>query len=271
MDMKWIRMGLGLLVATVSTASQALVFAINEGVTYRASSTEIQTRYEGIAADLGKILNQPVTIEPVLAYPKLREGLAAKEYDLALVHPAHLSITAIKKSGYKLVAVVKGFQKYTASFLVMADSSMQSLQDLRGKKLGAPDEDSITSWIMRATVRDALGAGHDVKFFYTRFQDAVPFMVENTFTQAGVTASASVVKAWQAKGRRVLEKSKPVPIKHIIASPKLTPEQVQKVREYLVTLDTSEEGKKKLALTKYDGFAVFDEAELMAIGTWLGL
>ena len=34
---------------------------------------------------------------------------------------------------------------------------------------------------------------------------------------------------------------------------------------------TTEEGKKKLAATKWLGFAEYDQAALMAIGTWLGL
>jgi phosphonate transport system substrate-binding protein len=268
---KWSRWGLGLCLAGLSTFSHALVFAINEGVSYRVSNVEIQARYEGIAADLGKLLGQSVTIEPVAAYPKLRQGLAAKEYDLAMVHPAHISIAAMKGSGYKLVAVIKGYQQYTAHFLTMPGSPLKSLVDLNGKKLGVPDEDSITSWIVRATVRDALGANHNVQYFYTRYQDAVPFMVENTFTAAGATAAAGVIKAWQGKNRLVMAKSKPVPIKHIIASPKLTPEQVAQVRDYLVKLDTTEEGRQKLLPTKYPGFAVFDEAEMMAVGKWLGL
>ena len=63
----------------------------------------------------------------------------------------------------------------------------------------------------------------------------------------------------------------PVPIKHIIASPSLTPEQTAKVRDYLLALDTTDKGKKKLEPTKYSGFASYDDAALMAIGTWLGL
>ena len=62
-----------------------------------------------------------------------------------------------------------------------------------------------------------------------------------------------------------------MPIKHIIASPVLTEDQVDKVRSYLLTLDSTDEGKKKLEATKYQGFATYDEAEMLAIGAWLGL
>jgi phosphonate transport system substrate-binding protein len=272
MNIPYMRLGAALLLAAVSGLAQAnLVFAINEGVTYRVPNEEIRARYAAIAADLAKLLKQPVQVEPVADYPSLRKGLADKAYDLALVHPAHLSIEAIKKSDYKLLAVTKGFQDYKANFLVAADSPLKSLADLKGRKLGAPDEDSITSWMVRATIRDQVGDANQVSYVYTRYQDAVPFFVENSLTPAGATAASAVIKAWQAKGGKVLATSKAVPIKHVIASPKLSAEQVEAVRDYLLTLDSTEDGRKKLEPTKWKGFAAYDNAALMALGTWLGL
>lgn len=266
------RVAVTLALATFCALAQAdIVFAVNEGVTYRVPNEEIRARYAAIAADLGKLLKQPVQVEPVADYPSLRKGLADKAYDLALVHPAHLSIEAIKKSDYKLLVVTKGFQEYKASFLVSADSPLKSLADLKGRKLGAPDEDSITSWMVRATMRDLVGDAKQVSYVYTRYQDAVPFFVENSLTPAGATASNAVVKGWQDKGGKVLGTSKAVPIKHVIASPKLSAEQAAAVRDYLLALDSTDEGRKKLEPTKWKGFAAYDNAALMALGTWLGL
>jgi phosphonate transport system substrate-binding protein len=266
---------LGTLLVGASTTAHALVFAVNEGVTYRVPSEEIRGRYAAIAADLSKILKQPVTIEPVGDYPSLRAGLAEKQFDLALVHPAHVSIQAIKRSGYRLVAVTKGYQNYTAQFLVRGDSALTSLADLKGRMLGAPDEDSITAVMVRATLRDAgvqIGAApQQLRMNYTRYQDAVPFFVENNLTAAGATAANGIVKAWVEKGGKVLGKSRAVPIKHIIAGPTLDAEQLAAVRGYLTTLDANDEGRKKLQPTKYAGFERYDEAALAALGTWLGL
>ena len=265
------RLVLMLTLLAAAPWAQALVFAVNEGVTYRVSNDEIRARYATIASDLSKLLNQPVRVEPVGDYPTLRKGLATRAYDLAMVHPAHISIGAIKTSGYQLVVVTKGFQTYTARFLVRADSPFKTLADLRGRKLGAPDEDSITSWMVRATMRDALGKADGVAYTYTRYQDAVPFMVEHTFTQAGATAANGVVKQWEAAGGKVLAKSKPVPIKHIIASPALNAEELERVRDYFVNLDSTDVGRKKLEVIKVQGYAAYDRAALMALGTWLGL
>jgi ABC-type phosphate/phosphonate transport system substrate-binding protein len=250
--------------------ANALVFAVNEGVTYRVSNDEIRARYAAIAKDVAKLLDQPVTVEPVGDYNVLRKGLENKTYDLAIVHPAHISIGALQR-GWRLVAVTKGYENYSASFLVRADSPLKSLAELRGRKLGAPDEDSITAWMVRATMRDALGDAKQVAFTYTRYQDAVPFMVQYTFTQAGATASGPVIKGWIDQGGKVLAKSKPVPIKHVIASPSITPDQVKKLRDYFVALDTTEEGRRKLEPIKVKGYMPYDSAQLLALGTWLGL
>ncbi|MFY9514496.1 MAG: PhnD/SsuA/transferrin family substrate-binding protein [Rubrivivax sp.] len=271
MDMGLLRMLCLLLLLAVMPAAQALVFAVNEGVTYRVSNDEIRARYAAIAKDLEKILGQPVTVEPVGHYPTLRQGLADKAYDLAIVHPAHLSIVAMKKDGWQLVAVSKGFDTYTAHFLVRADSPLKSLAELRGRKLGAPDEDSITAWMVRATLRDALGGSDKLAITYTRYQDAVPFMVEHGFTQAGATAAAAVVKDWQAKGGKVLARSRPVPIKHVIASSRIGPEQLKALHDYFIALDGSDEGRRKLEPIRIKGYMAYDPAALLALGQWLGL
>jgi ABC-type phosphate/phosphonate transport system substrate-binding protein len=83
-----------------------------------------------------------------------------------------------------------------------------------------------------------VGDAKQVSYVYTRYQDAVPFFVENSLTPAGATAASAVIKAWQAKGGKVLATSKAVPVKHVIASPKLSAEQAQAVRDYLLALDT---------------------------------
>ena len=54
-----------LLLAAWSTASQALVFAVNEGVTYRVGNDEIRAKFAALASDLSRILRQPVTVEPI--------------------------------------------------------------------------------------------------------------------------------------------------------------------------------------------------------------
>ena len=247
-----------------------LVFAVNEGVTYGVNPGATVERFRELSDDLGKLLKRPVKIQPVTDYKELAAGLAEQRYDIAYVHPAHHSIRAMSKSGYRLIAVTKGFTEYSASFMVRGDSPLKSINDLKGLKIGAPGEDSITSVIMRAALRDAFGP-QPLETVYVKLQDAVPFMVEHGMVASGVTASRAVVKDWQAKGGKVLATSKPVPIKHLIASGKLTDAERAQLSTYFVGLDQSADGKKRLDALTVQGFAEYDQAKLMDLGKWLGL
>lgn len=259
-----------LLVAGQAVAQGApLIFAINEGVTYRVNPGATVERLHDVAEDLTKLLKRPVKMQAVSDYTELSAGLTEQRYDIAYVHPAHHSIRAMAKSGYKLVAITKGFTDYRASFMTRSDSPFKSLADIKGQKIGAPDEDSITSVIMRATLRDALGA-QPTEITYVKLQDAVPFMVENKFVTAGVSASRAVLKGWQDKGGTVLATSRPVPIKHLIASSKISDAQRAQLATYFLELEQSVEGKKRLEALRVPGFVEFDQATLMIIGKWLG-
>lgn len=245
------------------------VIAINEGVTYKGASGTAADRFGDLAGDLQKLLRRPVRVQAVEDYKDLAKGLAESRYDLAYVHPAHHSIRAMTRSGYQLVALTKGFTEYRASFMVNANSPLKTLADLKGQKVGAPSEDSITSVISRATLKESLGTLPELT--YVRYQDAVPFMVEHGLSACGVSASRAVVKAWQDKGGRVLHTSKPVPIKHLIASAKVPAAQRGELAAYFVGLDMGAEGKRRLETLNVPGFLEFDQAAIVGIGTWLGV
>ncbi len=123
---------------------------------------------------------------------------------------------------------------------------------------------------MRATLRDVLGT-QPLETNYVKLQEAVPFMVEHGMVAAGVTASGAVVKAWQEKGGKILATSKPVPIKHLIASSKITDEQRAQLTAYFAGLDQTAEGKKRLESLNVPGFLEFDQKALVGIGKWLGV
>ena len=87
----------------------------------------------------------------------------------------------------------------------------------------------------------------------------------------GVTASRSVLKDWQASGGKVLFTSKPVPIKHMIGSSKLSEAQRGQLTNYFVGLEQAPEGKKRLEALNVPGFIEFDQTALVGVGKWLGL
>ncbi len=255
---------------TATPARAELTLAVNEGVTYYVTPTEIREKYKDLAELIGKTLKTTVKIVPVDQYPVLRKGLDEQQYDLAFVHPAHHSLVSLRDGKYHLVVLTKGFTEYRARFFTNKNAPIKQASDIKGKRIGMPDPDSITAVITRATLRDLGVDVSKAEIRTTRYQDAVPFFVENGFSDVGVTASAAVVKQWQEKGGTVLVESKPVPIKHMIASTKMSEKDVQKVRDVMLSLDKTDAGQKILANIGYKGYESGDEQQLATLTKWLG-
>lgn len=272
--------GLALALALAAPAwAQDLVFAVTEGVTYQATPKEIRDKFAPLAEVLAKATGRRVRTVLVPAYNDARAGLAKQEFDVAFLHPAHVPMAEIKAGRYKAVAWTQGFTEYTASVLIPGTTPLKSMQDLNGRTLVTPDPDSITAVMVRAMFRgEKLTATADreppanaVRVITTRYQDAVPFYIENGFAQAGVTAANSVVKSWTEKGGKVLVKSRPVPIKQFIVSTKLPADEQQRIREALLTLRDSKPGRDALETVGYRGFVAPNPELEAATIAWLGL
>ena len=278
------RIAAALLLSTVAvTATLAqgndLVFAVTEGVTYQATPKEIRDKFTPLAEVIGKAVGRHVKIVLVPAYNDVRAGMAKQEYDIAYIHPAHVSMAEIKAGRYRAVAWTTGFTEYTVSLMIKSDAPLKTMDDLKGHTLVTPDPDSITAVMVRAMFRgEKLTATAEreppptlVRVITTRYQDAVPFYIDNGFASAGATAANAVVKAWTDKGGKVLVRSRPVPIKQIIVSTKMPEDEQQKIRAALLTLRDSKPGRDALEAVGYKGFvAPNPELETSTIA-WLGL
>jgi phosphonate transport system substrate-binding protein len=251
--------------------AHALVIGVTEGVTYRATDNQIEARFEPIAEALSKALKQPVTIKVLSTYDSSRSAMKGQQVDLVFLHPAHLAFEATKGGQYRTVAWTAGFTDYKVSFLCKDAQPIANWKEIAGKTLVMPDPDSITSVITRAMLREQGLAEGAVKVSNTRYQDAVPFYVQNGFTAYGATASAGVIKAWKGSGGKTCAESRPVPIKQWLASSKLDATTVATVRETLLELGTNDTGKKALAPSGYTGFIAPSAEVEKALTTWLGI
>ena len=267
--------------AGTATAQQGdLVFAVTEGVTYQATPKEIRDKFAPIAQVIATATGRRVRTVLVPAYNDLRAGLLTQEFDVAFVHPAHVSMAEIKAGRYKAVAWTTGYTEYTASMLMTAGKPYKAMADLKGRTVVMPDPDSITAWMVRAMFRTEKipvveGRGDPVldtvRIITTRYQDAVPFYLENNFAQVAITAANSVVKGWTEKGGKVLLKSRPVPIKQFIVSTAMPAAEQQRIRDALIGLREAKGGSAALETVGYKGFVPPNHEVENAVIAWLGL
>jgi ABC-type phosphate/phosphonate transport system substrate-binding protein len=268
-----------LLPAAAAAQGNELAFCVTEGVTYQATPKEIRDKFTPLADIIGKAAGKRARVVLVPAYNDARAGFAKQECDVAFVHPAHVSMAEIKAGRYRAVAWTTGFTEYTVSLLAPKDATLKGLEDLKGRTLVMPDPDSITAVMVRAMFRgDKVNAVEArevppgaVRVITTRYQDAVPFYIENGFAHAGATAANAVVKEWTGKGGKVFHRSRPVPIKQFIVSTRMSPDDQQRIRDALVNIRDSKPGRDALETVGYRGFvAPNTEVESSTIA-WLGL
>ncbi len=257
--------------AEPASAANDLVFSVTEGVTYQATPKEIREKFEPLAELIGKALHRNVRVVLVPAYDDVRAGLARQDYDLSFIHPAHVAMAEVKAGRYRAVAWTSGYTNYTVSLLAKPDEPIEDLAHLKGRKLVTPDADSITSVMVRAMLSDQNVRPPDLKVLTTRYQDAVPFYLENGFAHVGATAANAVVKAWTDKGGKVVFRSRGVPIKQFIVSSRLSPQEQERIQDVLVNLTQSEPGRRALAVSGYKGFVVPDAELEQATIAWLRL
>lgn len=261
----------GALLVAGAASAQGLVLGVTEGVTYRATDPEIEAKFAPIAEALSKSLKQPVTIKVLSAYSASRAAMQQQQVDLVFLHPAHLAFEATKSGRYKSVAWTAGYTEYKVSFLCKDSQPISNWKDVAGKSLVTPDPDSITAVITRAMLREQGLQDGSVKLSTTRYQDAVPFYVQNGFTAYGATASAGVIKAWKGSGGKTCAESRAVPIKQWLASSKLDATTLAQVRETLLELSTNDAGKKALTTSGYSAF-IAPSADLeKTLTAWLGV
>lgn len=264
---------LAISVATflLAFSAQALVIGITEGVTYRASDIEIESKFEGITKAIGTATRQPVRIQVISSYNKLREQLKSGQVDLAFVHPSHVAMEFIKTGDYSAIAWTTGFTQYKVSFLCKELKPIENWASVAGKSFVTPDPDSITAVMTRALLRENKVKFDTVKLQTTRYQDAVPFYVEHGFATYGATASASVIKDWVGQGGKTCAESRGMPIKQWIASRKLDPATHTSIRSTLLNMDQTDTGRRALITSGYKGFVAPSSDLEATLMTWLGL
>jgi ABC-type phosphate/phosphonate transport system substrate-binding protein len=259
-------LGIGFSTGTLAAPGNALM-GISEGVAEQASFSELQDKYRGLAEYLGKVLKRKVTIESSQNFNSALASLQKERYDLMFVRPSNVTGLAIRDSKYQLVATAKG--EFTANFIVRKDHGFKKLEDVLTHPIAMPEEGALMSRAGVATLRDMGGSKDQLQVRYSRYQEAVNFMVEQKFADVGVVAPAQA-KAWEKKGGVVLFKSKKLPFWSIIASSKISAAEVAAMQEALINMENTEEGKAVLAKIGVKGWAAGEGKDYVELLKWLG-
>jgi ABC-type phosphate/phosphonate transport system substrate-binding protein len=203
-------------------------------------------------------------------FEMLEDGVRRHAYQLVLARPSDYPARAIRDRGYQLVTTTSG--DGFVRFIVPKNSPLKSLREASGKRIAFPEDISYAARVAAATLRDI---GVDIRkeksVQYFRDQAAIGFVLEAGLADVGAVMSYSGVgRDWEKKGGRVLLDGPRQPYMPLVASPKVSAQEIAQVRAALLALDQSPAGQAVLKRVGVGGFEQRDPGDLARLLQWLG-
>ena len=245
---------------------ERLVFAVNEGATTSVTHVELLQRYAGLADAMENALRRPIKVEVYPDTGRFRSEIERRRLDIVFGKTVNLLAGMIREKKYQ--AIVKTKMPYVAGFITLKGSPIKTPADLRGRVVMMPER-VFTTKLGEATLRELGFKENDVTIRYTRFQEAVANSVETGSADVGVV-NPTVKQEWLKKGNPVLLEAKPVPNWSIIASPALTPAEINRLRNALIALKDSEHGSEVLKNISVPEFVAAANAEYVELLKFIG-
>jgi ABC-type phosphate/phosphonate transport system substrate-binding protein len=247
-----------------------LILAVSEGTSGGIDAAEALLKYQPLAGVIGKALNTEVSVILARNFEQLEENMKNQTWDLVMARPSDYPARAVRDYKYTLVTTANPDGMCT--FIVRKDSPLKRIEDAKGTRIVLPETTSYMAKFCRAELRDhGVVAATEPKLKYVREQDVVGYSIETDIGEIGGVASYSgVARNWEKKGGRILARSIKQPYFPLVAGPRITPEEVAHLREALLQLGQSDDGKKVLATIGIQGFVAGEDKRLLDLLKWLG-
>jgi phosphonate transport system substrate-binding protein len=255
---------------TQPATSTSLVFAINEGGAGNADAADILFRYQELGEVVEKELRMKVSIVNARGRDRLKENLKSQAYAFLLARPNDVPAEAVRDFGYQPVVSAK--EPYQTLFIVVKNSPIKTIADVKGRTILTPDQYSNMWRAANAMLRDnKIDMGKEA-VRSMRDQAAIGWSLENGFFDVGVVNSASGVgRSWEKNGGRVIARSRDQINMPMIASPKISSAQIERVRAAILALDSTDGGQailKKIGMPA--GFKETPRQAYIEFLAWLG-
>ena len=166
------------------------------------SPTELLRKFQALGAYLEKELGMKVNWTPVNDYPAVVEGLAGGKIDLAWLGGFTFVQVRLRTGTANPIVQRAEDEKFTSKFIVPANSTARTLQDLKGKTFafGSPSSTSGSLMPRYFLLKEGINPDKDFsRVAYSGAHDATVAFVASGRAEAGVL-NASVWEKLIEKG-----------------------------------------------------------------------
>jgi len=240
--------GIGLLCASGLQAAERAESppAYHFGVFPYQSPTRIEQAYAPLAAAFAELLGRPLRLGTAKDLKTFQARVLRGDFDLALVPPFAV-VPLVDQRGYVPLA---RRPSSPARIVVLINSSLKSVGDLRDHSLGLPPARSVVNVIIRVDLDErGLRAGRD---FQARRFPSTPACLHNLLVNrvdACATASGAGLRSFERKmgvKLRTLYQTQSFPHMLLVARPDFPDDEAKALKRFILTLQDSAEGRELL-------------------------
>ncbi len=216
------------------------------GVFPYLSPTRIEQAYAPFAAAFGELLDRPLRLGTAKDLDTFRARMLRGDFDIALVPPFAV-VPLVDRRGY---APLARRPSSPARIVVLINSSLKRIGDLRDKTLGLPPARSPASVIIRIDL-DKQGLLADTDF-QARYFPSTPACLHNLLVNrvdACVTGGGAGLRSFEHKmgvKLRTLYRTEPFPHMLFITRPDFPPGESDKLRRFILSLEENAAGRDLL-------------------------
>ncbi len=242
---------LGMLIAQPCWAVETLWLGIQD---YNRSPIIVAEEFHGLTSYLSQVLKRPVKVETVRKYDEYMAEAKQKKFAF-MFGPPSMIMQANKLAGYEPVAKIPG--QISAGFMALASSGIAFPEDMKGKRIGFTDQDSMVTQLALAELRSK----HidPAKYFksvaYYHDVDGIATAFKYKLIDVGV-ANTGVLSLWNNNGMDInlIMQSKGVPHLTFAVRGDLPGEIKKAVAQALVRADKDKEAQSYFRNTGYSSF-----------------
>jgi len=210
--------------------------------------TRLEKAYAPVAAAFARALDRPVRLGTASGFDKFRARLKKGEFDIALIQPMDV-VPVVDEGGYIPLA---RRPSHPASIVVLEDSSLQQLVDLRGKTTGLPPADAPVSIVLR-NMLDEQGPGGARETGFRNFTNVLACLHQLLVKAVDACGSGggAALRVFQEKmgvRLRVLAETPPFPHMLFVAHPRLPPASVEMLTRIILNWEKTGEGRELLRM-----------------------
>ncbi len=157
---------------------------------------QIDKVFSPVAAEFARILGRPVHFRTKPSFAEFRHELSLETYDIAVVQPFDY---VLAHDNYHYLPLARFDKPLITSIMVLADSPLRSLQDLKGTKIAFPPTTAASTLMAKKALQDAgFDLKRDFSVQYTKSHDSCLQLVMVKSVSACVT-SVRATHVFEAK------------------------------------------------------------------------